>query len=82
MALYDLTAIECPSSAAETLAVRSDALRDQTMNLAGRAQATSDSKHPEEGLALLKAYVAIDDRKIRQAILDVVVALSDRALRT
>jgi hypothetical protein len=78
MALYNLEAIKPPPTLAESLTILSDTFRDETLRPLGRARATSDSTHPEEGLALLKAYVAIDDCKVRQAILDLVVGISER----
>ena len=38
--------------------------------------AASDRIAPDEGLALLSAYLAIENRKVRQAVLDAVVAVS------
>lgn len=66
---------------ASALEVLADALGAATPPQAGRVRAAADPRSPEEGLALLSAYVAIEPAALRQAILDVVVTLAARSAR-
>jgi hypothetical protein len=77
MTLYNIDARQPSPSAAETLAVLSDAVGGRVLPSSRRVIASADSRAPGDGLALLAAYVAIEDRRIRQAILDTVLAIVD-----
>ncbi len=76
MTLYNFEAINATPSASDTLKVLSDAISGKTAPPEGRVLAASERRSPEEGLALLAAYVAIDDAKIRQAFLDALFIVS------
>lgn len=62
---------------AESLAVLAEALSERTVVASRRVFATDDNRSSDEGLALLKSYVAVPDRRVRQALLDVLVAIAD-----
>lgn len=76
MTFYNLEAAEPSPCATKTLNILSAALSGKIVPSLKRVIATADSRCPDEGLALLKAYVAIEDRRLRQAILDAVLAIS------
>ena len=76
MSLYSTESLEASPSPAETLAVLAEAIGDRIVPARHRVAASSDSHSPDEGLALLTGYVAITDPQVRQAILDVVIAIA------
>ena len=41
-----------------------------------RVIVSNDSRSPDEGLAILQAYIAIKDETVRQAILDLLTAIA------
>ena len=76
MTLYNhatLTRSPAPQVTVSTLAA---AIGDRTVPAICRVMASGDSRNPDEGLALLDAYVAIDDVGVRQAVLDAVMAIA------
>lgn len=62
---------------AESLAVLAEALSDCDLVASRRVFAADDSRSSDEGLALLKSYVAVTDRRVRQALLDVLVSIAE-----
>jgi hypothetical protein len=75
--VYNLEALVSSPSATDTLAVLSEAMRARNVPPLRRAIAAEDSRSPQEGLALLRAYIAIKDVRVRQAVLDAVLAISE-----
>lgn len=76
MTLYNFEALEASPGATETLTVLAAAMGEKIVAQNRRVPATPDSRSPDEGLALLNAYITIHDRGVRQAILDMVLAIS------
>jgi len=76
MTLYSLAALDEAPPSQVTLALLAEAIRDGAVPASRRVLATADSRNPDEGLALLDAYVRIADLRVRQAILDTVLAIS------
>ncbi len=76
MSLYTTKTLEASAGADAVLAVLRDALADRIVPARRRVVASGDSRSPDEGLALLKAYVAIEDETVRQAILDLLIAIA------
>ena len=64
--------------AASVLAVLAAAMGHDPVPANSRFCAGADAQSPEEGLALLGAYVAIEEAAVRQAILDAVIMISGR----
>lgn len=84
MTLYSSDTLVPSPEASETLTIIADALGSRRVSALRRYMASTDGQSPDEGLAVLGAYVSIKDRAVRQAILDVVLALarpSDRPSR-
>lgn len=60
----------------EILAVLGQAMGDRGVPAARRVLVSGESRSPDEGLALLNAYVVVADPAVRQAILDAVIAIA------
>lgn len=76
MSLYSTQAPKPAPPAQETLSILAAAMEGRTLQPAQRVAATRDSRNPDEGLALLSAYVAIDNPATRQAVLDLMLTIS------
>jgi hypothetical protein len=76
MSLYSTKTLEPSPAAEEILAVLAGALADRRVPARHRVVASRDSRSPDEGLAILQAYVAIRDEPVRQAILDLLIAIA------
>ena len=76
MTLCGLVALEESPASDLTLAVLANALDGRTVRARHRVLATEDSRNPDEGLALLDAYIGIADPSVRQAVLDAVIAIA------
>lgn len=61
----------------ETLAILEDAMRKRPFTADDRIVAGDDRRSVDEGLAILRCYVSIADRQVRQAVLDVLVSAGD-----
>ena len=76
MTLYNHAMLECSPAPEVTVSRLLAALGDRIVPATVRVLASDDGPNPDEGLALLDAYVAIGDARVRQAILDVVMAIA------
>ena len=77
MSLYSVNTLEASPAAEDTLAVLAAALAGRNVPATHRVVAGNDSRSPDEGLAILQAYIAIKDAFVRQAVLDVLIAITD-----
>ena len=76
MTLYPTATLEPSPAANVTLAILAQAMGARVLDAGRRVPASCDSRSPDEGLALLDAYVAVLDPRIRQAILDAVITIA------
>ncbi len=76
MTLYDHATLVRSPDARVTLAALAAAVGEKTVAGTCRVVASNDSRNPEEGLALLDAYISIADPLTRQAVLDTVLAIA------
>lgn len=77
MSLYSTKTLEPSPAPEEILMVLREALAGRIVPAKRRVVASGDSRSPDEGLAILQAYVAIEDAPVRQALLDLVIAIAD-----
>lgn len=76
MTLYSFETLAPSPDPMETLAVLGRAMAGHVVPASRRVLVSGDSRSPDEGLALLNAYVAIADPAARQAILDAILAIA------
>ena len=76
MTLCPIATLEPAPDAEAILAVLAKAIGQRGVDARRRMLASSDGRNPDEGLALLEAYVAVADTSVRQAILDALIAIA------
>ena len=76
MTLYNHATPEASETSDAVLDVLARAAAGRAVAAQHRVVATPDRFNPDEGLALLDAYVGIADTSVRQAILDIVLAIT------
>lgn len=76
MAAGSKTTLETSAEADAVLSVLKSAMKGARLPSSDRTCATRDPRCPEEGLALLGAYVTIESPDVRQAILDLVSTIA------
>ncbi len=76
MSLYGVQTLPLSPKPEESLRTLAKALGENRVLPASRVSASVDGRAPDEGLALLAGYVAIEDPAVRQALLDVVLGIA------
>ncbi len=77
MSLYSVNALEASPAAEDTVAVLAAALAGRNVPANHRIIAGKNSRSPDEGLAILQAYIAIEEGFVRQAVLDLLIAIAE-----
>lgn len=76
MTLCPIATLEPAPDADAVLAVLARAIGQCGVDAGRRVLASSDGPNPDEGLALLDAYVAVTDTSVREALLDAMIAIA------